>query len=234
MASPASTSRTRAHEPALARAPLGALAGAALFGAVAFVLGACSDSKAAPGHGGSSGPATAAAADSEAVFGELPEFRVTTQDGETLTKQDLLGRPWVMACIFTMCNGPCPAITREVKKLTKRLEGVDVRFISLSVDPKRDKPHVLKAYAESYEADLSRWSFVTSDPAQIGELVRGGFKLPFAELDEPDPETGDRLTHDQRLTVIDAQGRIRGWYDSQDAEQRKLCVERLRFLAAQE
>jgi protein SCO1/2 len=202
-----------------------------LCAALALGIHACSGGDAVAGYGASSGVSAAAAADSDAEFGAAPDFRLTTQDETELTPADLTGRPYVLACIFTLCTGPCPSITKEVQKLATRLDDVDVRFVSLSVDPARDKPYVLKRYAEAIGADTTRWSFVTGDEAQIGTLVRDGFKLPFAKLEAPDPETGTLLTHDQRLTVVDAQGRIRGWYDSQDPAQMKLLVERVRVLA---
>jgi cytochrome oxidase Cu insertion factor (SCO1/SenC/PrrC family) len=201
-----------------------------LLGALVLALPACGD-EAVAGKGASSGPATAAAANDAIAFAEVPDFTLITQDGDELTRADLAGRPWVLACIFTLCTGPCPSITKEVARLERKLDDVDVRFVSLSVDPARDKPHMLQAYAEAYQADTTRWTFATGTEAEVATLVREGFKLPFAKLDEPDPETGDLLTHDQRLTVIDAQGRIRGWYDSQDPDQMALLAERVRFLA---
>ena len=40
-------------------------------------------------------------------------------------------------------------------------EGIDIQLISFTVDPENDSPEVLKKYAESYEANLSNWSFLT-------------------------------------------------------------------------
>jgi len=197
------------------------------------LAGACGR-EAAAGSGGSAGPAAAAAAEDPADFGAVPDFALVDQDGRALTRQDLLGRPWVLACIFTLCTGPCPSITRQMAYVARELEGVDARLVSLSVDPARDKPYMLKRYAEAFEADTARWSFATGEQAQIDTLVRDGFKLPLARLDAPDPQTGTQLTHDQRLTVIDAQGHIRGWYDSQDPKQVERLIERMRFLARTE
>ncbi len=228
MARPLSSrSTSSAPRPAPARAPWSAAAGAALCLALLFGCG----KESAAGYGGSSGPATAAAAEDPIDFGAVPDFALVDQEGRPLTRQDLLGRPWVLACIFTLCTGPCPSITRELAHVAHELQGVDARFVSLSVDPARDKPYMLKRYAEAFQADTSRWSFATGEQAQIDSLVREGFHLPLARLDAPDPLTGTQLTHDQRLTVIDAEGKIRGWYDSQDPEQVKLLIERVRFLA---
>lgn len=212
------------------RAPFGSAACAALCLALACACGG--EANAGPVTGaGSSGPVTAAAPEDPVDFGPVPDFALVDQDGRALTRADLLGRPWVLACIFTLCTGPCPSITRELAHVAQELKDVDARFVSLSVDPARDKPYMLKRYAEQFGADTARWSFATGEEAQIDTLVKEGFKLPLARLDAPDPETGTTLTHDQRLTVIDAEGHIRGWYDSQDPRAVQRLIERVRFLA---
>ena len=210
------------------------LAPAALAAAMLLATG-CDSGESSAGYGGSLGPAitAAAAADDPIDFGPVPDFALIDQDENALARADLLGRPWIAACIFTLCAGPCPSITKEMSALTQRLADLDVRFVSVSVDPARDHPAALRRYAEQHEADTARWSFLTGEQAAIDALVQGGLKLPLARLDEPDPETGDRLTHDQRFAVVDAQGHIRGWYDSQDPAQVKLLIDRVRHLAAE-
>ncbi len=190
---------------------------------------ACAET--AAGSGGSAGPKTAAAPEDPVDFGTLGSFSLIDQDGRTLTQADFAGRPWVAACIFTLCTGPCPSITRQMAYVVGELDGVDARFLSLSVDPARDKPFMLKRYAESFGADLERWSFATGEEVAIDALVRQGFRLPLARLPEPDPATGTELTHDQRFVVVDGTGRIRGWYDSQDPEEVQRLIERVKVLA---
>lgn len=211
-------------------APRGALVGALL--SLLLPLAACDGGAAAAGRGGAAGPDVSPAADDPIDFGSVPDFRLTDQDGLEVTLADLAGRPWVLACIYTLCTGPCPSITKELGAVVRRLDGVDARFVSLSVDPLRDQPHVLKRYAEAHGADLERWRFLTGRPEEVERLVRDGFRLPLATLAEPDALTGETITHDQRLTVIDAEGRVRGWYDSQDPAEIALLCERVRFLAA--
>ncbi len=155
---------------------------------------------------------------------------MTSQTGETVTLETLRGRTWVMASIFTTCAGPCPRITAAMSDVARRIEGTGAHLVSITIDPARDHPARLASYAEAYGADPERWTFLTGEEEAIHALVRGGFKMPVARLDEPHPETGDLLTHDRRLAVIDARGRIRGWYDSEDRDELALLVERVKFL----
>ena len=42
--------------------------------------------------------------------------------------------------------------------------GTKVAFVSITVDPERDTPEMLKLYAQMYGADLAGWSFLTGPP----------------------------------------------------------------------
>ena len=73
----------------------------------------------------------------------IEEFSLTEAHGQTVTKADLLGKPWVACFIFTRCLGPCPVVSEQMQTIQNRLKGFDVRLVSFSVDPERDTPEVL-------------------------------------------------------------------------------------------
>jgi protein SCO1/2 len=45
-------------------------------------------------------------------------------------------------------------------------------FISVTVDPERDTPEVLKEYAQAFGADPTGWFFVTGPPDFIRDVTR--------------------------------------------------------------
>ena len=49
--------------------------------------------------------------------------------------------------------------------------GSKVAFVSITVDPERDTPAVLKEYATAFEADLAGWSFLTGQPDAIRDVA---------------------------------------------------------------
>lgn len=145
---------------------------------------------------------------------EAPDFHLIDQDGKPFGRSDLLGRPWVAGFIFTRCTALCPRVVAHMARLQK---GTSVALVCFSVDPETDTPAVLKAYAESHGADLTRWRFLTGDKSLIYPLVSGGFHLSVsANSGASDP--GDAVIHSDRLVLVDAQGRIRGTYPSGDPE----------------
>ncbi len=198
------------------------------------LFAACGGDSAVASSGTIGQPITrAAAADAATVFGELPEFSLTNQASETVTRADLLGHPHAIAAIFTSCSGPCPRITAGMRGLVDRLADTDVRFVSVSVDPATDTPEVLAGYAESYTIDTSRWTLLTGTEAGVAALLRDGLWMALERADgEVDP--GERVTHSTSIVAVDRAGKIRGWYGGDEADGLAQLEARLRFLAAEE
>ncbi len=93
----------------------------------------------------------------------------------------------------------------------------NIRFVSFSVDPKRDTWEVLARYARRYHADPSRWIFVTGQAEAIYKLSRQGFKLGVDENAPDAPNIAvEPILHSSRFVLVDAQGSIRGYYDTEE------------------
>ena len=160
------------------------------------------------------------------VFGKVPAFELTDQSGNRITRADLEGTVWVAAFLFTRCQGQCPLLIQQLKKLQSwERTREDVRLVSFSVDPDHDTPEILQEYATSIGADTSRWSFVTGDKEVIYELAREGFLLGVEPA--PDPDGKDRLEpvlHSPRMALVDSQARVRGYYlGLDDAEMERMA-----------
>jgi protein SCO1/2 len=153
-----------------------------------------------------------------AVLGVAPDFSLIDQRGAEFRSTDLRGRIWVANFIFTRCTTMCPILTREMLDLQSRTAsdpvGERVRLVSFSVDPEHDRPAVLAEYAAGHGADLDRWTFATGARAEIWELSKSGFKLPVGEAP---PGAEDPLFHSDRFVLVDAEGRIRGYYGGMDS-----------------
>src|SRR6267154_2682913 len=51
----------------------------------------------------------------------VEDFSLTEAHGQTVTKADLLGKPWVACFVFTRCVGPCPLVSEQMQNLQNRL-----------------------------------------------------------------------------------------------------------------
>jgi cytochrome oxidase Cu insertion factor (SCO1/SenC/PrrC family) len=120
-----------------------------------------------------------------------------------------------------------------MQALQAELAGTDARLVSITVDPAHDSPEVLRAYADSYDADPARWLFLTGSEEAVDALVRGGFKMAVDRAGADDAPAGQRVTHDTRLVAVDARGRIRGWYDGRSEAGLRALGARMHYLAGE-
>lgn len=151
------------------------------------------------------------------LLGEVPAFALTERTGRTVTRDELQGRAWVAAFIFTRCGGICPMITARMKDLRAAAPGVTL--VSFSVDPGHDTPEALREYAGRHGIDAN-WLLLTGEEARLHGLARDGFKLAAAAVPEAERQQGGDgpFLHSSRLVLVDRRARIRGYYDSADQE----------------
>jgi len=122
-------------------------------------------------------PDTAAPVVSRWGANYFPNVALTTQDGKTVRLYDdlLKGKTVAINLIFTECQDVCPLETAMMVQLQRALGarvGKDIFFYSISVDPTRDTPEVLKAYAGKYGAGGPGWLFLTGKPEEIKLIAR--------------------------------------------------------------
>ncbi len=165
---------------------------------------------------------------------DIGDFSATTQDGETLTNDDLLGEWWIADFIFTNCTTVCPPMTRNKVSLQKDLAEADVdnvQLVSFSVDPENDTPDVLKEYGELHSVDYSNWTFLTGyEFEDIETLSMESFKSPL----QPPPEGDDQVTHGVRFFIVNPDGVIVHSYKGDDAEEVEQITEDIQQLQKQE
>jgi len=101
----------------------------------------------------------------------FPNVPLTTQDGATVHLYDdlLKGKSVAINVIYTSCKDECPLETARLVQLQRLLGermGKDIFFYSITIDPKQDKPEVLKAYAQKYGVGPG-WLFLTGKEEDI-------------------------------------------------------------------
>ena len=151
------------------------------------------------------------------VLAELPAYALTSQDGEAFGSEQLRGHVYVANFIFTTCRSMCPGLTRAMASLQDKFEqiDVDIRLVSFTVDPATDTPERLEAYAEEYGADTSRWTFLTGSEEELEDLIVNGFMTAVGEPQRDGAGMID-IAHSAKFILIDRDGQIRGYYDSDE------------------
>ncbi len=108
------------------------------------------------------------------VIGPATDFTLTAQDGKSVSMHEFRGKVVAVAFIYTFCPDVCPALTAQMASVRQKLGsdfGTRIAFLSITVDPERDTPDVLKDYAENFEVDGEGWSFLTGDPGTIHDVA---------------------------------------------------------------
>lgn len=100
-----------------------------------------------------------------------------TQDGEVVRFfTDVIKDQVVLInFMFTNCGSACPLQTRSLVQVAGLLGdevGRSVRFVSISIDPERDTPDAMKAFAIKHGADQAGWLFLTGEPVKVNQVVK--------------------------------------------------------------
>lgn len=142
----------------------------------------------------------------------VEDFTFTERSGRTVTRADLLGRPWLACFIFTRCASTCPKVTGAMAELSRTLKGTDVQFVSITVDPGHDSLEVLQNYADLFQADPDRWWFLSGDKAATFHLIHNSFNMPAAE--NPKGPPGFEVIHSNNIMHVAADGHVLGKYNA--------------------
>ncbi len=137
----------------------------------------------------------------------VSDFSFTDQNGQAFGTADLKGKVWVSNFFFSSCTTVCPLETANMAMLQGKMKdaGVPVEFVSFSVDPERDTPETLRAYAEKYHADLTNWHFLSGYAFE--EIQAFSEKVFKSALSRPAPDT-DQFLHGTAFYLINRDGVI--------------------------
>lgn len=153
---------------------------------------------------------SAHAGDSERlpIMGAAPDFTLTSQDRKPVSLHDFRGKAVAIAFIYTSCTDVCPMLTANMASVEEKLGsafGPKIAFISITVDPERDTPEVLKEYADKFGADPKGWVFLTGEAEAVREV---GLKYGVIARKTAD---GD-VDHNLLTSLVDAGGNLRVQY----------------------
>lgn len=139
-----------------------------------------------------------------------PEFALQDAEGRPITLTGLRGKIVVLHFIYTSCPDVCPLHAERIAEIQKMINVTPMRerveFITITTDPKRDTPEVLRGYGEAHGLDPFNWTFLTSGPGEPEDTTR---KLA-EQFGHQFTETDDGLQMHSLVThVIDGQGVLR-------------------------
>lgn len=139
-------------------------------------------------------------------FEQVPPFEFTNQDNIQITNKNYEKKVYIIEFFFTSCPTICPVMNKSMVKIQNEFYGnPDFGMASISIDPKRDTPEVLKAYAKKNGITLKNWYLLTGKKEVIYAFSHDGFRLYVGE--NKDVEGG--FEHSGLFALIDKEGFIR-------------------------
>lgn len=142
-----------------------------------------------------------------AVYGQ--DFPLPDAHGKARSIQDFAGQVVVVFFGYTQCPDVCPTTLQELVEAKALLgaQGERLQGIFVSLDPERDTPEVLRAYAEAFDPQMVA---LTGSPEQIAAVAKD-FKVFFKKVEGKQPGSYT-LDHSAGLYMYDPQGRLRAYH----------------------
>jgi protein SCO1 len=131
-------------------------------------------------------------------------FQLTDQTGQTVTDQNLKGKPTLIFFGFTHCPDVCPTSLFEISEVLKAM-GKDadrVNALFVSVDPERDTASAMKDYLSSFDPHLKG---LTGNPEAVAKVLSAyrvySKKVPLKDGDYT-------MDHTALVYLLDRDGRF--------------------------
>ncbi len=129
----------------------------------------------------------------------VPSIPLVNQHDEPMTLASFRGKTIVLAPMLTLCQEVCPLTTENLSLIQQAVDRAglaeQVAIVEYSVDPERDTPARLAAYAKLTGAS---WALLTGTPANV-TAMNSFFYVLAEKVAEGSPPQLDWWTH-QPLT----------------------------------
>ena len=113
---------------------------------------------------------------------EIPDFKLTNQDGKRFSLKDYRGKALAITFIYAQCPLPdyCIRMSTNFSDLANQVRETDlkdkIRLLSISFDPERDTPEKLKQYGTGYlgkdaKPDFTVWQLAVGSDKEVREVA---------------------------------------------------------------
>ncbi|MBT8328354.1 MAG: SCO family protein [Desulfofustis sp.] len=144
---------------------------------------------------------------------EVP-YTFTDQDNSPVDQEMFAEKIYVADFFFTSCPTICPIMKTQMLRVYEKYKD-DQRVVLLShtIDPEHDTVEVLSDYGTRLGIEADRWHLVTGNKEEIYNTAR---LYGLAAMEDKNAPGG--FIHSGSFTLVDRQGRIRGYYRGTEEE----------------
>lgn len=138
-----------------------------------------------------------------------PAFELTDLDEKKVTLESTNGKARIVYFYFANCPDVCPPTTFLLSEVQDQLRdegklGTKAELISVTFDPERDTPEVIREFAKRSYADPDGWQFLRGTTENTIQLAKD---FGVGVVKNPD----GTFMHSNVITIVDKEGQIRKW-----------------------
>lgn len=156
---------------------------------------------------------------------EAPDFTLQDPDARAVGLEDLRGKVVVLHFVYTSCPDVCPLHAERIAEIQAMVNQTPMRelvqFVTITTDPERDTPAVMREYGPMHGLDPVNWVFLTSGsdrPEDTTRTLAERFGHTFTQA-----EDGYQI-HGVVTHVIDREGRWQANFHGLKFEPTNLVV----------
>lgn len=171
-------------------------------------LSSCNQTEKADAHAAHQPGVAAVQTASQGELSEMSLYNLESdwknQQSESIKLPQLQGKVQLVAMMYTSCTYACPRIVADLKRIEASIEKYkndEVGIVLVTMDPERDTPEKLKAFATENKLNPDRWTLLTSDEGNIQELA------VLLNMKYKNGGNGE-IAHSNIITVLNPAGEI--------------------------
>ncbi|MBO0962411.1 FixH family protein [Neobacillus sp. MM2021_6] len=137
----------------------------------------------------------------------MPDFNLSDEKGNKVSKQNLLGKTVVLTFTYVNCIDPnaCPILLGNYSNLQQDLKANGSKtdnlvLVSVSLDPENDSPEAMKEHAQKMNFDMSYLKLLTGGMNDIQKLT-DALGVHFEKQ-------GTEVIHDNKTFIFNENGKL--------------------------
>lgn len=167
----------------------------------------------------------------DTIYHQIPDVSFINSNSDSLKLASIKNQLILVNFFYSKDQLLTPKINEGVNRIFEEFKGNDIiRFISISIDPEHDSISVLKSYAKSIRAKPNKWDVVTMNSSEVLALAKNQF---FVNAIKSPEEEGQYIFND-KLILLDAEHRIRGYYSATSVDETKRLSDEIKVLITEE
>ena len=178
---------------------------------------------------------TTTEAPTDKIGKEIPDFKLTNQDGRRISMKNFRGKNLVITFIFTRCPDKdfCTLMSLNMSDLERIIRrspdlAENTKLLSISFDPQYDTPEILRKYGAAYfgkdvPPNFDIWQLATGSEQEV-KVTANYFGLNTVK-------EGERIAHNLRTAIIAPDGKVVKIYSGNQWKP-ELIMQDLQGLAA--